>query len=145
MSEFLTPLDGRWITDDRFMLLSPLIYQSDLLRRTPGLKSDMADGILRIPAGFVTDFASVPRVPIVYTLFGDKAHHESVPHDFLYQTHPTTKPVADKLFREAMVSRGKPYYVVEGMYWGVVLGGRSSYNSGPKRFELLNPQGGITK
>lgn len=141
MSQFLTPLDGRWLDDDRFMLLSPLIYESGLLRRTTGLKGDLADGILPIPAGFVTDFASVPRVPIVYTLFGDRAHHESVPHDFLYQTHLTTKPVADKLFREAMVARGKPGYIVEGMYWGVVLGGRSSYNSGPSRYKVLNPKG----
>lgn len=141
MSEFLTSLDGRWITDKKFMLLAPLIYESGILRRTPGLSDALADGILRIPAGFVTDFASVPRVPVIYTLFGDRAHHESVPHDFLYQTHLTAKPVADKLFREAMVARGKPKFVVEGMYWGVVLGGQSSYNSGPSRYKVLNPKG----
>ncbi len=143
MSAFLSHLDGRWITDKTFMLLADLVYQSDLLGVT-----------LTIPKGFVTDFASVPRVPIVYMMFGDRAHHESVVHDYLYQTHRARIPEpqalllgpwrdvsrakADKVFLEAMETRGKSAFVRRGMYWGVVLGGRSSYKSGPSRFKLLN-------
>ena len=128
MSQFLTPLLGEWLDDDvRFELHEPLIYQSDVAGMT-----------FNIPAGFVTDFASVPRVPIIYELFGDKAHHESVVHDFIYQTHATIRGTADKVFKEAMILRGKPGYVVWGMYWGVVLGGWNSYRTGPSRYLVLN-------
>ena len=147
-SKFLIPLDGRWIDDERFMLLSDLQYQSALL-----------GGVITVPKGFVTDFASVPRVPFIYEAFGDRAHHESVVHDFLYQTHEIPlevivevtneikivitligKAKADYIFKEAMICRKKPFYIYEGMYIGVVLGGASSYASGPKRFKILNPE-----
>ena len=131
MSEFLTKLNGSWLDDVRFMLLDDLNYQSDLLHIT-----------ITAPKGFVTDFASVPRVPIVYELFGDRAHHESVIHDFLYQTHgiriDVPRDMADKVFREAMIVRGKSKFVYTGMYWGVRLGGASSYKSGPARYQQLN-------
>ncbi len=115
----------------------PLIYQSDILaKEVPSI----VNGILTIVTGFVTDFASVPRVPIAYTLFGDKAHHESVPHDFLYQTHLVSKAIADRVFLEAMTVRKKPAYIRYPMYWGVVLGGKSSYDSGPSRYLVLNKE-----
>lgn len=141
-SKFLTELDGRWIDDDTFMLLADLKYQSVVL-----------GGVLTIPAGFVTDFASVPRVPFIYEAFGDKAHHESVPHDYLYQKHEVTiekenaqkcglfvnRPLADQVFKEALKARKKPLSVVFGMYWGVRIGGWNSYRTGPERFRILNP------
>ncbi len=127
--KFLTMLQGEWLDDVRFQLLAPLIYDSEVA----GIE-------ITVPTGFVTDFASVPRLPIVYGLFGDKAHHESVPHDYLYQTHLTTKEVADKVFLEAMKARGKSRFIRYAMYWGVVLGGQSSYDSGPSRYTVLNVQ-----
>ena len=73
MSKFLTELDVRLIDGDRIWMLSgPLVYQSDIL------------GKIEIPAGFQTDFASVPRIPFVFESFGDRAHRESVVHDYLY-------------------------------------------------------------
>lgn len=127
MAAFLTHLEGRWLNDKRFMLLSDLVYQSDILRLE-----------LMVPKGFVTDFASVPRVPVFYLLFGDRAHHESVVHDFCYQVHITTRAAADKVFLEAMKARGKSAFLRVGMYWGVVIGGGGSYKSGPSRYRELN-------
>lgn len=137
MSEFLTTLSGDWIDDERFKLTKPLLYQSDiLLKEAPNVK----DGILEMMPGFVTDFSSVPRVPIIYELFGNRAHHESVPHDFMYQTHLVPKHMADRVFLEAMMVRKKPGYIRVPMYWGVVLGGGSSYDSGPSRYLILNEE-----
>ena len=140
--KFLTSLVGEWIDDDRFRLTQELVYQSPIFRKqqfSAGVgKLIDCDGILRIPKNFVTDFASVPRVPIAYMLFGDRAHHESVPHDYIYQTHIAPKAIADKMFLEAMGARGKPWYVRYPMYQGVVIGGGSSYRSGPERFLILN-------
>lgn len=136
---FLTELECELIpgSDDKWEVKAPLVYQSEVaifyLLPTAGK--------ITAPAGFVTDFASVPRVPVVYTLFGDRAHREAVIHDYLYQTHLVPKAIADKVFKEAMAARGKGWFVRWGMYLGVVLGGASSYKSGPSRYQQLNDGG----
>ena len=116
--------DGNW------KLVNPLLYQSVIF-----------NGVTTAPQNFKTDFASVPRVPIAYMLFGDRAHREAVIHDFLYQTHLVKKHTADRIFLEAMKLRKKPFYVRWPMYWGVILGGRSAYNTGLERFKKNNGKG----
>jgi hypothetical protein len=120
MSEFKTELDAKLKDDDTVWVLdSLLVYQSDLV------------GTVIVPVGFETDFASVPRVPIAYTMFGDRAHREAVIHDYLYRidaTPPVERDVADDVFLEAMECRGKGWFVRYAMYWGVRLGGGSSYH-----------------
>ncbi len=120
MSGFLTDLDCRLKDDDRIWVTdSPLVYESDIL------------GMISIPAGFETDFASVPRVPIAYTFFGDRAHRESVIHDWLYRIDaipPATYDQANQVFLEAMECRGKGWFVRRFMYWGVCWGGFTSYH-----------------
>jgi hypothetical protein len=141
-SQFLSPLDGRWIDDKHFMLLANLEYRSIIL-----------GGTLEIPVGFVTDFASVPRLPIIYNLFGNRAHHESVPHDYLYQKHEVmiiqeggsiknvfvSRDVADSVFLEAMKVREKKLWMCACMFLGVRIGGSKSYSSGSSRYKILNP------
>lgn len=119
MSKFLSDLNVRCIDDGKWVLDSPLRYQSDIL------------GLIEVPAGFETDFASVPRVPFVYMAFGDRAHRESVLHDYLYRINavPTaTFDQANDVFLESMMERGKGWFVRRMMYWGVCVGGNSSYH-----------------
>lgn len=120
MAQFMTELDARLLDDDRIWVLdSPLVYVSNIV------------GLVAVPAGFQTDFASVPRIPIVYSLFGDRAHRESVVHDFLYRIDSkpqATFKEANKAFLEAMECRGKSWFVRRAMYAGVCVGGRRSYH-----------------
>ena len=119
MSEFKTELNGKWISDKVFQLTAPLIYVSDIL------------GLIEVPEAFQTDFASVPRVPIVYALFGNRAHYESVLHDYLYRINSVplaTYSQANNVFFEAMVVREKSWFIRYGMYNGVVLGGWTAYH-----------------
>jgi len=120
MSEFLTDLDARLKEDDETWIIdSSLVYESDILGR------------IEVPAGFETDFASVPRVPIFYALFGDRAHRESVIHDYLYRIDAfpeASRSQADDVFFEAMIERGKGFFVCYSMYWGVRLGGWTAYH-----------------
>ena len=120
MAKFITELDCRLQDDDTIWCLdSELVYESDML------------GNIVVPSGFQTDFASVPRVPIAYTLFGNRAHHEAVIHDYLYRINSipqATYSQANDIFLEAMKCRGKGCFVRYAMYWGVVLGGWASYH-----------------
>ncbi len=120
MAGFLTELDVRLKDDDTIWeILSPLIYESDII------------GKIKVPKGFLTDFASVPRIPIAYRLYGDRAHRESVLHDYLYcidSVPQATYSQANNVFFEAMTVRGKPWGVRHAMYWGVVLGGWPHYH-----------------
>ena len=117
-SQFKTHLEGRYLDDGRYVLSEDLVYFSELLNKD-----------IIVPKGFETDFASVPRVPIAYWLFGGKAHHESVVHDYLYRTNPhiCTRRQADNVFKEAMTSRKKGFFVKGSMWLGVRLGGKSSW------------------
>lgn len=121
MSSFITELNAKLLDDDKIWCLdTPLIYRSDFLKKT-----------ISVPAGFQTDFASVPRLPIIYSLYGDRAHREAVLHDYLYRID--SDPVAsfseaNEVFFEAMELRGKPSYVRYPMWWAVCIGGKSSYH-----------------
>jgi hypothetical protein len=119
-SFFLTALDARCLDDGSWVVQAPLRYRSALL-----------NCIVEVPAGFRTDFASVPRVPIVYMAWGDRAHHEAVIHDYLYRIDSApfvARSVADRVFLEAMCARGKSCGVRWPMYLGVRLGGWTAYH-----------------
>ena len=130
MSQFLTELDCELRDDDCIWVLKkPLVYKSDLV------------GIITAPEGFEMDFASVPRLPIIYSLFGDRAHREAVIHDLNYRIDAAnfinfkdgipkemTFSLANDVFLEGMTCRKKSAIVRYGMYWGVCLGGKSSFH-----------------
>ena len=89
---FAGPLEVRRIRGDRWMLLRALEYHSAV-----------AKAQIIVPPEFITDFASVPRLPFVYWTTGGRAQHCAVIHDWLYQ-HAAweDRPLADAVFREAM-------------------------------------------
>ena len=121
-SKFLTELDFHLApgSDEIYILDKPLIYRSRILNRT-----------IYVPTGFQSDLASVPRVPFVFWFWGGRVHREGVLHDYLYRIDSVpvvSKKVADAVFFEAMTSRGKEVFVRYPIFWGVVIGGGSSYH-----------------
>jgi hypothetical protein len=119
MSCFLSPCvlqvaddqdDGKWI------LTADLVYQSDVAKRT-----------FTVPAGFQTDLASVPRLPLVFLLAGDCAREAAVVHDYLYSTHLVPRDVADAVLREASEVTGVPAWRRWLMWAGVRVGGSSHW------------------
>jgi len=128
-SGFLTELDTHMKGDKVHVLDSPLVYVSELL-----------DTIIEVPAGFETDLASVPRIPIIYELWGNRAHREAVIHDYLYRYDSiplVARPIADAVFREAMKARGVSWWIRWPMWAGVCLGGWGSYHKRSVRAELF--------
>lgn len=121
MTGFKTELDIQLKpgSDNIFIIGSPLIYVSNIL------------GKIIVPEGFETDFASVPRIPIIYAMFGDRAHREAVLHDAMYRIDfpgNISFMMANRVFLEAMQKRDKAFYISFPMFWGVCLGGYFSYH-----------------
>ena len=113
-------------------LLKGLVWQ-----KSPGFQ-------IIIPEGFETDLASVPRVPIVFMLWGDRAHREAVLHDYLYRTDAIPlleKEDADWMFREAMIGQGCSWFTYQPMYLAVRAAGGSSFHRMKvmDRFNLESP------
>lgn len=91
--------------------------------------------IFEVPAGFKTDFASVPRILLIFDAFGDRANLAATLHDWLYAKNPTTgehpvpsRDVADSLIREAALAQGCDQVVADVLYAGVRAGGASHWD-----------------
>lgn len=108
---FLTPLRAEKVQVGLWRLVEPLVFEYEGSRVT-------------VPAGFLTDFASVPRVPFVYLLVGDTAHEAAVIHDYLYREDGVPRSVADRILRLAMEATGEPAWRRWAMWAAVrVFGG----------------------
>lgn len=83
------------------------------------------------PAGFRTDFCSVPRVPIAYTLLGDRARRSGTLHDLLYTTHEVDRLAADNVLKEMLLLDGVDECEAQAFYLGVRLGGGSHWGPDP--------------
>lgn len=80
---------------------------------------------ITVGAGFVTDFDSVPRIPIFHAWLKGRAVASALVHDYLYRIGYDRKK-ADKLFLEAMREEGVRRRYRYPIYWAVrVFGGRA--------------------
>lgn len=90
-----------------FLVANPLVFTTD-------------DGQqFFVPAGFVTDLASIPK-----WLWWWQAPHEgtlapAIIHDFLYWEQPCTKDEADAVIFVAMKQTGMSNASIDGVYMGV--------------------------
>jgi len=84
-----------------------------------------ADSLIKVPVGFISDYASIPRLltPIIPVM--GKHRKAAVVHDRLYKEtgHTATKTYSrvecDKIFLEAMKDCGVSTWKRYTMYWGV--------------------------
>ncbi len=120
MSKFLTDLkveNASALDDGNWRLIAPLVYQSDVAEQT-----------FTVPAGFVTNFASVPRIIGIYELCGDTSSEAATVHDFLYSApHPVARSVADAVLKEASAVTGVARWRRVLMWMGVRVGGSSHW------------------
>ncbi len=88
---------------------------------------------ITVPAGFQTDFASVPR--IFWSIFPPTGKHgkAAVLHDYLYATQQASRVVADAIFLEAMGVLDVPAWRRWAMYLGVRLGGWYAWREHQKK------------
>jgi hypothetical protein len=93
-----------------FRLENDLIFQQD--------STSMGLSVI-VPAGFVTEFASVPR--FLWFIFPPAGpwNRATVIHDYLCETQSCSRFMADAVFREAMRELGVPRWRRIAMYWAV--------------------------
>jgi hypothetical protein len=105
-----------------YRLDAPLEYRSDLLNTT-----------IVVPKDFITDMASVPKLPLAWLIAGGTANEAAVIHDWLYSAHavgdrPVTRAEADAVFREAIPASKDPNAPAGLMWLAVRLGGWGAWD-----------------
>jgi hypothetical protein len=85
-------------------------------------------GDVLVPAGFRTNYASVPRAPFVFWLAGDRSHKEAALHDWLYTVHTMPREDADAVFLEALLLNPLiPEGLAQSMHTAVRWFGKGSW------------------
>jgi len=118
MSSFTLPADLRMLDNYRWQLLSTFEYH---------VGAFPSPDVIRVPAGTVTDLASVPR--LLWALFPPHGRwaKAAIIHDYLYANAIGSKAYADRTFLEAMEVLGVSRLTRRLMYWAVRIGGRGAY------------------
>lgn len=125
-SSFLTPLRLEFQDDSRFRLTEPFEFRSDRLM-----------AIFKVPVGFITDFASVPRV--LWNVLPPTGRYgkAAVIHDYLYQTRGlsslpgrelVSRADADNVLMEGMTVLGVGRFTRWAVYSGIRLGGWAAWD-----------------
>jgi hypothetical protein len=102
---------------DQFILLDNLSY-----------KMGSSNAVLTVPAGFVTDYASIPRGFWSIAPKQDTYSEAAIVHDYLYWTQSCTRSQADNIFyiamKEASVNPIRRWFI----YRAVQVAGQASWN-----------------
>jgi hypothetical protein len=110
---FLTPLRLEKDDGDKWHVLEQFAATAD-------------DRKITVPGGWITDLASVPRLPLAYLVAGGRAPKSAVLHDYLYATQ-AGRDYADEVFLAAMKVEGINRIIAHLMYWAVRGFGASAY------------------
>lgn len=136
MSRFTTPLrfedTGRSIWGRQiYRILEPFDYE---------LGFDGSNNWIHVPAGFETDFGSIPRLFWMFVSPVGPYGKAFVLHDWLYRkASGHTKIVADALLYEALGILECPWILKRAIFDGVYYFGHFAYNweaTAPKHTEL---------
>jgi len=97
---------------------------------------DLDSGVsIKVPAGFVTDFASVPQfLWWILPPFG-KYTKPAVLHDYLYRKTKFNREICDGIFLEAMEVMNVPVWQRLLLYLGVRIGGWVPYRKYKKELK----------
>lgn len=105
----------------RFKLTAPFAYRS-------------SRGVITVPAGFITDGASIPRIFWPFLDPFGKYFKAAVIHDFLYSPWNIrfNRAESDRLFKEAMFNSGLDWPTRETIYRAVRMFGGRNFRAMPE-------------
>ena len=87
-----------------------------------------SEHVIRVPAGFVTDFASVPRLAWTVMSPFDRHGRAAVVHDWLYWTQACTREQSDKIMLLGMIESGVPNVKRVAIHTALRLAGSVAWN-----------------
>ncbi|EBC7338196.1 DUF1353 domain-containing protein [Salmonella enterica] len=117
MSRFTTPAILEMLGHYEWRVHEPFTFY---------LSDDNSDAI-EVPAGFITDLATIPRIFWSLMPPDGKYAKAAIIHDYLYDNALRTKREADRIFLDGMTVLGVPRWKRTIMYWAVRLFGRGNY------------------
>ncbi len=106
----VSPVEVNGIWNGSWMILKPFTYH---------IGSKYSRHFIKIPKGFVTDFASTPWIFWQFIPKWGRYGKAAIVHDRLYQTKETSRHMADLIFKEAMLVGGTSKWKAWLMYLGV--------------------------
>ena len=118
MSTFTTPLNVEVVKGKRkFKLISAFEYH---IGEYPSISNG---NIIKVPANFKTDFASIPKIfwPILSPI--EEYGKAAVLHDWLYFTGRFSRKKSDDIFDQAMGVSNTPRWKREVVYFFVRIFG----------------------
>jgi len=83
--------------------------------------------VVKVPAGFDTDLASVPRVLWSWMPPTGRYLRAAIVHDWLYKTATMPRKTADRIFHALMIRFGVGPARARLMYSAVRVGGRGAW------------------
>lgn len=120
MSSFTKPLIVKKLIDGRWEVAKGFTYH---------LGYNKSGDVVRVPKGFKTDFASVPRLFWSIIPPDGKYSQAAVLHDYVYQKHTFERKKCDQIFLEAMKVLGVSWWKRRTMYRAVRLFGGIPYGA----------------
>src|SRR5262249_26219157 len=87
---------------------------------------------VNVPIGFVTDFASIPRIFWSLLRPDGRYTHPAIVHDYLYWTQTTSREDADEIFRIMMEDFSIGTVIITTIHSAVRLAGGMAWDSNAK-------------
>jgi len=103
----------------KFLLYEPVIYD---------IGYSGSDDRIIVPSGFITDFASIPRILWVFWPPMGQYSGAAILHDYLYSSQKHSRDRCDDIFMEAMVVLGVSRRTRYALFYGVRCGGWCAWN-----------------
>ena len=124
MSHFVTTLKTDQTDRRTYKLLDDLVL------------ADEEQRVITVPAGFVTDFASIQVLHnaflfVLFALVSGYGNYAATVHDWLYEHGSLTRKEADAVLYRALRAEGVARWRAWLMWAGVRIGGAKQYNSTP--------------
>jgi hypothetical protein len=132
---FSGPVQTEWLPDGVHMrVLAEIVY------------TDPNGHLWTVPAGFVTDGASIPQEfwSLIGSPFTGLYRVAAVFHDAAYANWGVLRDDADNMLRAAMLDLGCSQWLADTIYEGVRLGGEVSYEGDQRSVAPKVPAAPVT-
>jgi len=132
MSRFVTTLKTEQVGKQAHILLSDLVL------------ADEQERVITVPAGFVTDFASIKVLHnaflfVLFALVSGYGNYAATVHDWLYKVGCVSRKEADAVLYRALRAEGVARWRAWLFWAGVRIGGAKQFTQTPTSSGFSSP------